>query len=222
MPRKRKMVGSDSAQPRFTGGLLIWWIVVAAVNECLFNFTILSTESIARNWDDRTGLSMLVLLVPSSVLLIPVLTTTQWMVLRRGWPGLAWVEWLLVSAVAMLMTGLVWLVLTSLMLTSLTLLVIGIGCGVTASIATLILRHKGSTSVAIILFTCFLVGGMTAVVLQYVDLRILRPPLFRPDLLYMTTAALGDAFAAAVGAAISGFGLWMVSQPDRRALQNSA
>jgi len=216
------MVGSDSAQPRFTGGLLIWWIVVAAVNECLFNFTILSTESIARNWDDRTGLSMLVLLVPSSVLLIPVLTTTQWMVLRRGWPGLAWVEWLLVSAVAMLMTGLVWLVLTSLMLTSLTLLVIGIGCGVTASIATLILRHKGSTSVAIILFTCFLVGGMTAVVLQYVDLRILRPPLFRPDLLYMTTAALGDAFAAAVGAAISGFGLWMVSQPDRRALQNSA
>jgi len=165
---------------------------------------------------------MLVLLVPSSVLLIPVLTTTQWMVLRRGWPGLAWVEWLLVSAVAMLMTGLVWLVLTSLMLTSLTLLVIGIGCGVTASIATLILRHKGSTSVAIILFTCFLVGGMTAVVLQYVDLRILRPPLFRPDLLYMTTAALGDAFAAAVGAAISGFGLWMVSQPDRRALQNSA
>jgi hypothetical protein len=242
------MTTNDHSRPSFTGGILAWWIVVAAVNECLLHLTNLWVEYLARDWDDRTGVGTLFVLVTMNVLLIPVVATTQWLVLRRGWWEICWGAWLAVSAVTALALGLVWLGLAYPTLSSLfKLLIVAIGCSAAAAVAAIILSR--SISIFVPLFTCFLVGGVTTVALQFVDLTVLKASLFRPvfDLLRSLSdrqsiffiwhagwllpnaqsavsllVSLGEAASSAAGAAISGFGLWMTSQPDRRVLHNVA
>jgi hypothetical protein len=243
------MVTNDSARPNFTGGLLALWIVVAAGNECIVHFTNLSIENMSLNWGDRTGLSTLLTLVISNALLIPVVALTQWLILRRGWSGMGWGEWLVVSAIAALTTGLVWFGLPiSTIYFPLRLLFVVVGCGTAAAVAAVVLsRHEARPSTSILLFTCFLFGGAATNLLQLFDLTTLKSHLFIPVLHLLQTArhtlagrpfpllpwmqsvqlpdalsavnllvSLGDAAAAAGGAAISGFGLWMASQPDHR------
>jgi hypothetical protein len=103
-----EMAANDSPRPNFTGRLLAWWIAVAAINEGLVHATNLSIEYMARDWDDRTGVATLFVLVIVNTLLVPALATTQWLVLRRGWPGIWWGQWLAVSAVTAFTTGIVW------------------------------------------------------------------------------------------------------------------
>ena len=95
---------STAGVRRFTIFAWLLWTLIPALAVAAFGYVTDSATRSAGNADPASvmaGISAGFLMI---VLLVPVVTTLQWLVLRRAWPRLVWPAWLLVVFVSILAT----------------------------------------------------------------------------------------------------------------------
>jgi len=205
---------STAGVRRFTIFAWLLWTLIPALAVAAFGYVTDSATRSAGNADPASvmaGISAGFLMI---VLLVPVVTTLQWLVLRRAWPRLVWPAWLLVvfvSILATLVAGPIVAMRTHSWLYGEIPPVLTIALAAAAVLAVAspkpLLR-----SVFAVLFVAFLGGGvlMCGINTPVIGRLLLESSYQHQMLSFMFYHR--DLISLASGTAVSGFGLWLVSR----------
>lgn len=220
------MIGAHSTEP--AGGIrqftvftwLLWTLIPPLALGALVSVTDYAAKS-AGNRNPAGVAAGIAAFAMVTLLLVPIVTTLQWLILRRGWRRLLWPAWLLVIIVSVASVAVGWIM--PLYGTVLPVLTIALAAAAVLGIATPKPLRR-SAFAAIFLF--FLSGGalMCGINAPLVVRLLLEASYFNSFTAHPGILALVRfhtfsfifhhrvLLSLACGAALSGFGLWLVSR----------
>jgi hypothetical protein len=215
---------------RFTFIAWLLWTVVPALALGALGWVDDYVAKSAGNTDPAGLMATMTADFLMSLLLIPVVTTLQWLILRRAWPKLCWAVWLLViiiSCLGFVAGPLVMMKTGSAFYGAVPpILIIGLAAAVTLSIASPEPLRRFAFAV---IFLSFLSGGALVWVMEFYALLLklsfsinhftvhpitVHPSLLATLLLHMAYFLVHyhHVLSLACGTAVSGLGLWLASR----------
>lgn len=226
------MIGAHSTGPasgmrQFTVFTwLLWTLIPALAVGALDSVTDYAAKS-AGNRNPASVMAGITAAALMTLLLVPTVTTLQWLILRRGWPRLLWPAWLLVVIVSVASVMAVPFVMmkTSSPLYGMVLPILTIALAAAAVLSVASPQPLRRSAFAVI-FLFFLSGGalMCGINTPPMGGLLLEASYFNPFTAHPSILALArfhifhfifghrELFSLAGGAAVSGFGLWLVSR----------
>jgi hypothetical protein len=232
--RSKPMIGTDLVESaegvrQFTVLRWLLWTLIPALTVAALSWVTGSATRSAGNTNPASimaGVAFLIMMV----LLIPVVTTLQWLILRSAWPRLIWPAWLLVVFIAGLATavaGPIVVMETHSWLYGAIPPILAIGLAASAALATASPKPL-RLSVFAVLFVFFigggalmcgidtsLIGGLLLDSSYYPPYSFTGHPSFLALLQSRTSSFIlyhRDLVSLASGTAVSGLGLWLVSR----------
>jgi hypothetical protein len=207
---------------------LLWTLIPALAVAALASVTDSATRS-AGNTNPASVMAGIGTFFVMTVLLVPIVTTLQWLVLRRAWPRLIWPAWLLVvivSVLALVVAGPIVMMNARSWLYGAIPPILTIGLAAAAAIA--IASPKPlRRSAFVIIFAFILCGGalMCGIDTPLIGRLLLEAsypshsfnahPSFFVSLqvrIFSFILRHRDLFSLACGTAVSGLGLWLVAR----------
>lgn len=207
---------------------LLWTLIPALAVGALGWMTDYVKES-AGNTDPAGLMAAMAAGIYMTLLLVPVVTTLQWLILRRVWPKLFWAAWLLVVVVSLasVMAGPIVMMKSGSPLYGAVPPILTIGLAAAAALSIASPKPLRRSAFAII-FLSFLSGGALIWGIEFnplIGLFLLESSFpfnsFTAHPSYLATVQSHiysfifyhrDLLSLACGTAASGFGLWLVSR----------